>query len=138
MSDWKLAMLLILPFMVWQAKFAMVRTWAALMANSLLAGLFPFVAAYIFIDGIAAWAVLRRPMGLAQRAIGLLFAGMVLTHVGFLLSPQASGLLHWQVNMLIGWLQFGCLFAWGAFNVVEFVAGRMRSGARALDRTGGV
>lgn len=138
MSDWKLAMLLILPFIVWQAKFAMVRTWAALMVNSLLAGLFPVVAAFIVIDGLSAAVVLRRPMGLAQRAIGLLFAGMVLTHVGFLLSPQASGLLHWQANMLIGWLQFGCLFLWGAFNAVEFVAGRLRSGARALDRSRGV
>lgn len=125
-------MLLLLPFML--QRRSMLRTWAALLANSMAAAFFPLVGAYIIIDGISAALVMRRPRGLAQRAIGLLFAGMVLTHVGFLLSPQASGLLHWQVNMLIGWLQMACLFLWGVSNAVEHIAGRVRSGAGALDR----
>lgn len=135
MTDWKVSMLILLPLM-W--KPAQWRTWAALMSNSVAASIFPFVIAYVFIDGISAAFVLKRPRGLAQRAIGLLFAGMVLSHVGFLLSPQASELLHWKANMLIGWLQLACLLLWGASNVGEYLGGGVWSGTGALDRRNGV
>jgi len=113
MTDWKLAMCLIVPLMWGGAK---PRTWAAIMAGSLLAMLRGALdpAVNIVIDVVCGALVLTRPMGLAQKCIGIIFAGMALFDVGFVLSPQMDGgASYYQSLVFLGWVQFAILAVWG-------------------------
>ena len=101
------------------------RTWAALMGAGMVAGLFPYnaIPAFAVIDFAAGVIVLKRPQGEAQRAIGLLFIGMLFVHVGFFLACWLQpGAKDWtsyaEFNRLLGWLQFACLASWGAADAV--------------------
>ncbi len=126
-------MLLILPFMGWGPK---LRTWAALMGTAVAAMLLPpvAVAAYIIVDSIAGAIVLRHPSGWVQKLIGALFATMVMFHIGYLYAgnPAAAENYIWW-NMAIGWVQWGALASWGAYDAGRYAVRRVgdRFGLRA-------
>lgn len=108
---WKVAMIALLPLMLSGPK---LRVWCAMFAASCASLLIPHAPAWIFIDLIAGALVLRRPAGVQQRLIGLLFAGMAIYDIGFVLGGQRgvemfTGFLAW-----LGWVQFGILLTWGA------------------------
>lgn len=94
------------------------RTWAAIAIGSVLAWFLPpvSVAGYLVLDTLSAALVLRKPAGLTQRAIGLLFAIMILVHAGFAISDQRGWSLYYSLQEAVGWLQLSCLFAWGAYD----------------------
>lgn len=118
MTDWKMAMMAISPLMLSHQK---LRTWGAVIGSSLLASVFPLTPpAYIAIDLLCGLLVLTRPAGTAQRAIGLLFAAMLIVDVGYCISPRADGgLLYYHVLSALGWLQWGVLAMWGARDAGE-------------------
>lgn len=127
MSEWKLAMLLALPFM---GRGAKLRTWLALMGASIAAMAFPplTVGAYIAIDGVAGAIVLANPAGEVQKLIGRLFMLMVCYHLGFALAqalwPVAGAeILYYKANAATGWLQFLFLMGWGLFDAGKIVVG---------------
>ena len=110
------------------------RTWLALFGASLLAiplaqfGIFGWAA----IDAVAAAAVMKRPRGEAQRAIGLLFVAMLFAHLGFYIATRMqpgprdyTAYVHF--NSLLGWLQWACLLSWGIGDALERL--RRTSGA---------
>lgn len=122
MSDWKVAMLCLIPLMWGQAK---TRTWAALFISSLAAMFAPFLSAFVVIDLVAAGVVLRRPAGLAQRTIGALFVGMILFEIGFLFSAgNQVDLLRYGLQCL-GWAQWTVLATWGAYDAVRYCVHRL-------------
>lgn len=146
MSEWKLAMLLALPFMQRGAK---LRTWFALMGASLAAMAFPplTVGAYIAIDIAAGAIVLARPAGEVQRLIGRCFVLMVGFHLGFALNlalgpVEGADLFYYQANTATGWLQFAILLGWGLWDAGKALVGvadrrriaRAEILARAADR----
>lgn len=117
MTDWKVAMLCLLPLMWGQAKG---RTWSALFASSLAALFAPFLSAFIVIDLIAAGIILRRPAGIAQRSIGALFVGMILFEIGFLLSEGNQQGLMLSGLQALGWAQWAILATWGAYDAIRY------------------
>ena len=114
------------------------RTWLAMLGASIAAWIFgpqltnP-VPMYALIDALAAWVVLTQPIKEFQRAIGLLFIGMLTVDIGY---AGASWLQHGphdfngyvRFNSLIGWLQWACLASWGVGDAMAgiFVHGRGR------------
>jgi hypothetical protein len=57
----------------------------------------------------------------AQKAIGLLFAMMVMFHVGFLLADKPVNMGGYlDAQGIVGWMQLVCLLMWG----VDDAAGR--------------
>lgn len=135
---WKLALVLLLPLM-WQDKVKL-RTWAAMIGGSLVAAGFEASSLhlYILIDAVSGYIVLRHPIGPAQRAIGLLFAMMVMFHVGYLVSDiyerttYGSALMHWRAQSAIGWMQLIILGIWGAGDAVVTIVDRWRAGGNSL------
>lgn len=113
MSAWKLAMVLALPLMWGGAK---PRTWLAMFAGSVAAIYVPFASAYVFIDIASGAAVLKRPACMAQKAIGLFFAAMVMFDVGYLFSSRSNPELFAQTMSWLGWVQFAILLAWGGYD----------------------
>lgn len=107
---WFAAMFAVVPLMRGGAQW---RTWLALTGASVLAWLFPFVGAFIAIDAAAGALVSRRPAGLAQRAIALLFVGMLCFEVGFILSPGMNGDVVRSAGIALGWAQWLLLLTWG-------------------------
>ena len=110
MSEWQIAMLCIVPLM-WSADKA--RTWMVLVAAGLAGQLYWSPGWFLTIDLLAASAVLARPRGLAQRAIGLLFAAMAIFDIGFLLSAQYGDGQYTASLAFLGWMQWGILLLWG-------------------------
>lgn len=113
-------MFLILPFMAVGPK---LRTWGALTGAAVAAMLLPpvSVGAYIIIDSIAGSIVLRRPAGWVQKLIGALFATMVMFHIGFIYADNigaAENYVWW--NTTIGWVQWGALASWGAYDFARY------------------
>lgn len=141
-------MLLLLPLLVAGERGLLrqkLRAWTAMFGASLLAigALYlpvSQIAAYIAIDLIAGAIVLRHPAGVAQKAIGLLFVMMVLFHIGFKLAGNPwnmGGYLNAQ--LVVGWLQLACLFAWGVDDVLgrayrRYGIARRQAVARRSDR----
>lgn len=137
MTDWKVAMICVLPLM-W-GNNQKLRTWSAMFVGSVVAAFLPPMAigAYIVIDSLSGGIVLSHPAGKAQRAIGLLFAIMVLFHIGFLAftllnSGVPNGELYLARQAQVGWAMFGLLFAWGVADVGKSVVDRHRRFVRAL------
>ena len=132
MAVWHYAMLGILPFMGGKNR---LRTWLVLMGASLVANLLPIMAVpwYVPLDAVAGAIVMRHPAGCAQRAIGALFALMVIYSVGFILADNPAGAdTYLDAQTLMGWVQFGCLLAWGLTNVGKALVGWLRPGSRLL------
>lgn len=149
MSDWKIAMVCLLPLLAigspvrfWNIAVpwgARGRAWLALFGASCAALLLaPFgIFAYAAIDGIAAAIVLKRPRGEAQRAIGLLFVAMLFAHLGFYLALRMQPGPHdytayVQFNQLLGWLQWACLLSWGIGYALERLRGARSAGGDLL------
>lgn len=118
-SDWKLAMLALLLFLLCDRRNIggpKCRVWLAMFGASLAALYVPFAAGFLVIDLLAGALVLKRPAGVAQRCIGLLFAGMAVFDIGYIIGgAQAPGQFV-QFMSLIGWLQFSILLAWGLYD----------------------
>jgi hypothetical protein len=117
-------MLVSLPFMTAAPK---LRTWATMFVSSGATLFVPVghAPAYLAIDLISGALVLMRPAGLPQRAIGLLFAFMCMFDLGFILSGHPERMdTYISANVLIGWLQWAILLAWGAYGVRQYLARR--------------
>jgi len=108
--DWKIAMLLMLPLMIGGAK---PRVWFVMFGASALAAIFPHPPAWLMIDLLAGALVLRRPAGQAQRLIGLIFAGMAMFDIGFLIGGSRDTIAFTGFLACLGWVQFVILLAWG-------------------------
>lgn len=121
MSDWKLSMLLLLPLMWGSGKG---RTWGAMFGSSLLAGLSANPVFYFFLDGVAGALVRRRPEALPQRAIGYLFASMMLFDAGYALSDQKQQILYLSFLSWLGWAQYGILLVWGLHDAWKYIVRR--------------
>jgi hypothetical protein len=108
-TAWKAAMLMLLPFLRGRQK---LRVWLALIGASVASHFINDLFAFILIDGLAAYAILRKPAGLAQKLIGALFLCMMMLDLGFLRSPQYDWGLFYQISSTLGWAQLLILGAW--------------------------
>ena len=95
------------------------------------------------IDAVAAYIVLRKPLAEMQRAIGLLFIGMVGIDIGFSaacwLQPGPHDFEGYTMfNATLGWLQWACLASWGVGNALGsyFVLDRRGDSAAVSYRDG--
>lgn len=116
LSDWKLAMLALMLFLLFDSKGSMGpkhRVWVAMFGASLAALYAPFPSGFLAIDLLVGALVLKRPAGVAQRCIGILFAGMAVFDIGYIIGGQSSPGQFVQFLSLIGWLQFTILLMWG-------------------------
>ena len=150
--NWFAAMVCLLPLLAagsprqvfgfpipWGAK---LRTWVVLFAASLAAWVVISPVSYGVIDAIAGYLVLRHPRGEAQRAIGFLFVGMLGTDIGFFaasaLYPGPHDLAGYlNFSALLGWLQWACLAAWGAGDVLKGVVHTIRHGRNPVSARDG-
>lgn len=143
MSEWKTAMVVILPLMLerravtaWTKliSYQKPRAWFAVFLSSLLAVLFPLSpAAYLAIDLFCGGLVIARPAGSAQKAIGLIFTMMALIDCGYIISPQADhGILYYEVMVILGWAQFAILLLWGSYDAWRYCASRFEPHRRPV------
>ena len=112
-----------------------LRTWAALFCSSLAGwvavsvyGGVP-VLSFIIIDILAGVAVLARPAGLAQRAIGLCYGVMILSHIGYKIAllwfeGVVSSTSYEAFMTFAGWAQLVILTAWSGWDVGRAVLHR--------------
>lgn len=126
-TAWKITMLCLLPFMLIGDRKAKLRTWGALFAAALAALAFPHVGVYIAIDLVAGAVVLSRPAGIEQKLIGLLFAGMAVFDIGFILGGQNDPDLYVRFLTILGWLQAAILAIWGAHDGLGYYLGKRRT-----------
>ena len=131
LTPWKVAMFVILPLMKRGPK---LRAWLAVAVASDLAWAFPLSPqAYLAIDLAFGALVLAKPAGVAQKAIGLVFANMALIDVGYLLSPQLDhGILYYWIMLVLGWVQFAILAVWGAYDAGSYLYRRLGLDRRLL------
>lgn len=110
MTEWKVAMVLLLPFIRGYQK---TWAWLVLIGASLSTYVVTSTVGYMAIDAIAAALIMAtKPSNLPQRLIGALFAGMLMFDLGFYLSPQASPEFFRFNLVVLGWLQWAVLGAW--------------------------
>jgi len=131
MQPWHWAMLMLVPLILDKVRG---RVWAVLVLGSIASHVLAFdPKAYLAIDLVCGYLVLRKPAGLAQKAIGLLFAGMAIIDIGYIFSPQADeGMLLYQVLTAIGWLQFAIMAVWGSHDAGTAFARRVWPHRRSL------
>ncbi len=124
-------MLVILPLMKRGPK---LRAWLAVAVASALAWEFPLTPeAYLAIDLGCGALVLAKPAGLPQKAIGLVFANMALIDAGYIVSPQLDhGILYYWIMLVLGWVQFAILAAWGAYDAGSYLYRRFGLDRRVL------
>lgn len=141
-TPWKLGMYALLAVLLLQRiggrwPIHKIRTWGAMLASSVTAyfvapdvGYMPLLP-YIMIDFLAAIAVLTRPAGLAQKAIGLIYGVMILYSVRFAISNIAAGeqtlieTANYATFMAAcGWCQFVILLVWSANDAGRIIRGR--------------
>lgn len=103
-------MLVMLPLMFGGAK---PRVWIVMLGASVLAAIFPHPPVWLTIDLLAGALVLRHPAGQAQRLIGLIFAGMAMFDIGFLIGGARDLAAFTGFLACLGWVQFVILLAWG-------------------------
>lgn len=123
-----------------------LRTWAALFCSSLAGwvavsvyGGVP-VLSFIIIDILAGVAVLARPAGLAQRAIGLCYGVMILSHIGYKiavlwLDGAVSSTSYEAFMTFAGWAQLVILSAWSGWDVGRAILHRVGIGRTLVDKT---
>lgn len=134
--NWFVAMICLIPLLAWGSGIRVLdvripygqkaRTWLAMTAGSLAAWMVHFDNPALFyagLDMVAAYIILRKPLGEMQRAVGLLFIGMFAVDIGFAgacwLQPGPHNLAGYVTfNSLIGWLQWACLALWGVGDVM--------------------
>lgn len=122
-----------------------LRTWAALFCSSLAGwvavsvyGGVP-VLSFIIIDILAGVAVLARPAGLAQRAIGLCYGVMILSHIGYKIALSwfegvVSSTSYEAFMTFAGWAQLVILTAWSGWDVGRAVLHRAGFGRTVVDK----
>ena len=110
MQPWHIAMLCIAPLMLGREK---TRVWMVMLCASIATYVAWGPVWFMAIDLIAASVVLAKPRGLAQRAIGGVFAAMVLHSLGFFLSPQDGSAQYVTALSALGWVQWLILAIWG-------------------------
>ena len=108
MTEWKLAMLCIAPFMQGRAQ---IITWAMLMGASFASYLAPNAVFYLALD-MAGFLLFYRG-GKWQQAIAVLFAGMAMLDVAALALPNS----YLSMMHLFGWMQWLVLAAWGIADI---------------------
>jgi len=119
--NWPLAMLLIPAVLLmgswsWQQLrvwLVMMGAWVMGMLAVTATGDYTPVLLYIVIDICAAFLVLIKPAGIAQKLIGCTFAMMISWHVGFSLAERGDALLYTQFQSVLGWAQWAILMLWG-------------------------
>lgn len=138
---WFAAMLAVLLFMLMQRAdgawpLHKLRTWAAMFCSS-LAGWFAVsfyggvpVLSFIIIDTLAGVIVLARPAGIAQRAIGLCYGVMILSHIGYKIAllwfnGVVSSTSYEAFMTFAGWAQLVILTAWSSWDVGRAVLHRL-------------
>lgn len=134
-TDWKFAMLCLLPLMWEQVRLRdnrKIRTWAAMMGASVAAAFSPSVVFFTVIDILAAAIVLKRPACTAQRMIGLLFVGMIFFELGFLISEGHQQTVLVAALSGLGWMQFAILAAWGSHDAIRYCLCRLGIGGGSL------
>lgn len=154
MSDWKIAMVCLLPllavgspFNLWGIRLPWGRkgwTWLVLFSAAIAAGMFPgdSILPFMAIDATAAFLVLQRPRGETQRAVGILFIMMLFLHLGFYLACRLQPGPHdfngyAYANRLLGWLQWASLTSWGVGDaLVRLVVHRRNAGGLLFNRDG--
>lgn len=131
LTPWKLAMIAIVPLLRRGPK---LRAWFAVMLASVLAYYFPLAPeAYLAIDLGCGALVLAKPAGMAQKAIGLVFANMALIDAGYMVSPQLDhGILYYWIMLVLGWVQFAILATWGAYDAGTYIARRFGLAGRPV------
>jgi len=106
---------------------AKLRTCLAMLGGNVVANLLPplsfpenswVLLAYVMLDLVSAFIITRHPAGNIQRAIGLIFAVMVLFHLGLAVRimlhyPTPNPMLYWQTVFYSGWVQVCLLCSWG-------------------------
>lgn len=116
-SDWKLAMLALMLFLLFDSKGRMGakhRVWIALFGASMATLYVPYLPAYVAIDILAgALCLWPKPIEIPQKLIGGMFAGMALFDLGYWIGGAHSPGLFMQFSSLTGWLQFTILLVWG-------------------------
>lgn len=132
MTVWQASILCLIPLFMLQ-RVGMGWPWHKMrVAAALLVAAFagrwvtpdvgvPPVLWYAVIDFMAAFAVLARPAGAAQKAIGVGFGGMLLYHAGFAFGlwwwgPNINATPYYDFMTKVGWLQFAILAAWGSWD----------------------
>ena len=122
-----------------------LRTWAAIFCSSLAAwvamwfyGGIP-VLSFVIIDILAGVAVLARPAGIAQRAIGLCYGVMILSHIGYKIALLwyngiVSSTSYEALMTFAGWSQFVILTAWSGWDVGRAVLHRLGFGRTVVDK----
>lgn len=127
MTYWQLAMILTFPLCLHPSR---LRTWGAMLASGMLGHLASsFYAApvvlFVAIDTLAALVILARPKGTAQQYIGLVYVGMICSHIGYVFASNPLAItVYYQLLTAAGWLAWGILLAWGAGDVGKRVSAR--------------
>lgn len=133
MTAWQLSVLCLLPLVLCQRAagagwpFHKMRVMAALLLAAYVGQRvtpeigYPPVLWYAVIDFLAGAAIIARPAGIAQKAIGACFAGMILYHAGFAgamwwYGPSVNAVPYYAFQKDIGWMQFAILAAWGGWD----------------------
>lgn len=123
--EWKLAMVLALLIGVVSPtdRGARIRVWAAMMAGSLAAYIYPNLWYYVALDVSVAAIILMPPKTVWQRAIGLCFVVMILLSIGyairdfaalhiFLSAPNSPHMLK-EAHDFLGWAALAIFSLWG-------------------------
>jgi len=123
-----------------------LRTWAAMFCSSIAGwvavgvyGGIP-VLSFVIIDILAGVAVLARPAGIAQRAIGLCYGVMILSHIGYKIAllwynGVVSSTSYEALMTFAGWAQFVILTAWSGWDVGRAILHRLGFGRTVVDKT---
>ncbi|MCR4297254.1 MAG: hypothetical protein NUV75_00665 [Gallionella sp.] len=125
MTDWKLAMIVVLPFLSGEGK---LRAWAALLGASLAAMVLHEPFEWFIIDAIAAAIVMRPLAKVPQKAIGICFIGMMFYSLGFIIGGEGDPYLYRMVLTGIGWIQWAILAGWVGHDIFEPFVSRWRAG----------
>ena len=145
MSDWKVAMVCLLPVLAMGSPWRLfgfpvpsgrkLRTWAALFGAAVAAMFVPGLhigplvdglptylnelPAYALIDTVAGMAVLNNPRGQTQRAIGTLFICMLASHITFFVACWLQpGAHNFQ-----GYVELNRLFGWLQWSLLALWGG---------------
>lgn len=102
-------MLTLIPFLRGRPK---LRTWCAMAGASAATLYVQGPVGYVAIDALAAVVVISRPAGLAQKAIGTLFALMMIFDLVYALTARANPELFYNSLIALGWVQWAILGAW--------------------------
>jgi len=108
-----------------------LRVWAAMLASGLAGNLASSlwvapVLAFVVIDVLASLVILARPKGTAQQYIGLVYVGMICSHIGYVFASNPLAItVYYNLLTAAGWLAWGILLCWGAGDVGKRIGARL-------------